>query len=77
MGFLRQEYWSGNRNAGECLNDNNDHHAIIILPPPPQTKSNPLLPFNAQSLGLYDWVIPNKNLTFLLTLTLHVVDRSH
>ena len=34
MGFLKQEYWSGNRNAGEYLNDNSDHHAIIILTPP-------------------------------------------
>ena len=33
MGFPRQECWSGNRNAGEALNDNNDHHAIINYPP--------------------------------------------
>ena len=32
-GISRQECWSGNRNAGEALNDNNDHHAIINYPP--------------------------------------------
>ena len=77
MGFPRQEYWSGNRNVGEDLNDNNDYHAIINSSPPPQTNTNSLLSFNAQSLCLHDWVIPNKNLTFLLTPTLHLVDRSH